>query len=158
MSKACCPGSFDPMTQGHLDIFRRAARLFDELIITVVVNPNKQGMFTTDERIALIEENVADLPGVTVEQWTGLLVDYARERDVACIVKGLRNSTDFDYELPMAGMNQHLTGVETAFLTTSPQYSYVSSSLVKEVFKLGGDVSALVPANVQAALDAKAGR
>ena len=155
MSKACCPGSFDPMTNGHLDIFRRAARIFDELVITVVVNPNKQGMFSIDERIALIEENVADLPGVTVGRWTGLLVDYAKEQGVACILKGLRNSTDFDYELPMAGMNQHLTGVETAFLTTAPQYSYVSSSLVKEVAKLGGDVAALIPPNVQTALAAK---
>ncbi|BDH56783.1 phosphopantetheine adenylyltransferase [Tsukamurella sp. PLM1] len=149
------PGSFDPMTNGHLDIFRRAAKIFDELVITVVVNPNKQGMFSIDERIALIEENVADLPGVTVDRWTGLLVEYAKEQGVACILKGLRNSTDFDYELPMAGMNMHLTGVETAFLTTAPQYSYVSSSLVKEVAKLGGDVSALLPPNVQAALSAK---
>lgn len=155
MSKACCPGSFDPMTNGHLDIFRRAAKIFDELVITVVVNPNKQGMFTIDERIALIEENVADLPGVTVDRWTGLLVDYAQQNGVACILKGLRNATDFDYELPMAGMNQHLTGVETAFLTTAPQYSYVSSSLVKEVAKLGGDVSALIPPNVQKAVAAK---
>ncbi|MBS4101709.1 pantetheine-phosphate adenylyltransferase [Tsukamurella paurometabola] len=155
MSKACCPGSFDPMTNGHLDIFRRAARIFDELVITVVVNPNKQGMFSIDERIALIEENVADLPGVTVDRWTGLLVDYAKEQGVACILKGLRNSTDFDYELPMAGMNMHLTGVETAFLTTAPEFSYVSSSLVKEVAKLGGDVSALIPPNVQTALSAK---
>lgn len=155
MSKACCPGSFDPMTNGHLDIFRRAARIFDELVITVVVNPNKQGMFSIDERIALIEENVADLPGVTVDRWTGLLVDYARDNGVACILKGLRNSTDFDYELPMAGMNMHLTGVETAFLTTAPEYSYVSSSLVKEVAKLGGDVSELIPPNVQTALAAK---
>ncbi|MET9325806.1 pantetheine-phosphate adenylyltransferase [Tsukamurella sp. NPDC003166] len=155
MSKACCPGSFDPMTNGHLDIFRRAARIFDELVITVVVNPNKQGMFSIDERIALIEENVADLPGVTVDRWTGLLVDYARDNGVACILKGLRNSTDFDYELPMAGMNMHLTGVETAFLTTAPRYSYVSSSLVKEVAKLGGDVSELIPPNVQTALAAK---
>lgn len=155
MSKACCPGSFDPMTNGHLDIFRRAARIFDELVITVVVNPNKQGMFSIDERIALIEENIADLPGVTVDRWTGLLVDYAKENDVACILKGLRNSTDFDYELPMAGMNMHLTGVETAFLTTAPAFSYVSSSLVKEVAKLGGDVSALIPPNVQTALSAK---
>ena len=158
MSKASCPGSFDPMTNGHLDIFRRAARMFDELVITVVVNPNKQGMFSIDERIALIEENVADLPGVTVDRWTGLLVDYARERGVACIIKGLRNSSDFDYELPMAGMNMHLSDMETAFLPTSPQYSYVSSSLVKEVYKLGGDVSALVPPNVQAALTAKLDR
>lgn len=155
MSKACCPGSFDPMTNGHLDIFRRAAKIFDELVITVVVNPNKQGMFSIDERIALIEENVADLPGVTVDRWTGLLVDYAQQNGVACILKGLRNATDFDYELPMAGMNQHLTGVETAFLTTAPQYSYVSSSLVKEVAKLGGDVSALIPPNVQKAVATK---
>jgi pantetheine-phosphate adenylyltransferase len=155
MSKACCPGSFDPMTNGHLDIFRRAARIFDELVITVVVNPNKQGMFSIDERIALIEENVADLPGVTVDRWTGLLVDYVKEQGVACILKGLRNSTDFDYELPMAGMNMHLTGVETAFLTTAPEFSYVSSSLVKEVAKLGGDVAALIPPNVQTALAAK---
>ncbi|TWS25288.1 pantetheine-phosphate adenylyltransferase [Tsukamurella sputi] len=155
MSKACCPGSFDPMTNGHLDIFRRAARIFDELVITVVVNPNKQGMFSIDERIALIEENVADLPGVTVDRWTGLLVDYAEQQGVACILKGLRNSTDFDYELPMAGMNMHLTGVETAFLTTAPEFSYVSSSLVKEVAKLGGDVSALIPPNVQKAVAAK---
>lgn len=155
MSKACCPGSFDPMTNGHLDIFRRAARIFDEVVITVVVNPNKQGMFSIDERIALIEENVADLPGVTVDRWTGLLVDYAKQQGVACILKGLRNSTDFDYELPMAGMNMHLTGVETAFLTTAPEFSYVSSSLVKEVAKLGGDVSALIPPNVQKAVAAK---
>ena len=100
-------------------------------------------------------ENVVDLPGVTVDRWTGLLVDYARQEGVACILKGLRNSTDFDYELPMAGMNMHLTDVETAFLTTAPQYSYVSSSLVKEVAKLGGDVSALIPPNVQTALSAK---
>lgn len=155
MSKACCPGSFDPMTNGHLDIFRRAARIFDEVVITVVVNPNKQGMFSIDERIALIEENVADLPGVTVDRWTGLLVDYAKQQGVACILKGLRNSTDFDYELPMAGMNMYLTGVETAFLTTAPEFSYVSSSLVKEVAKLGGDVSALIPPNVQKAVAAK---
>ncbi|GAA4395450.1 pantetheine-phosphate adenylyltransferase [Tsukamurella soli] len=155
MSRAVCPGSFDPMTLGHLDIFRRAARLFDELVITVVVNPNKQGMFAIDERIALIEENVADLPGVTVESWTGLLVDYARERGAQAIVKGLRNSTDFDYEQPMASMNAHLTGVETAFLCTDPRYAYVSSSLVKEVAKLGGDITALIPANVAAALQAK---
>ncbi|MDF0531204.1 pantetheine-phosphate adenylyltransferase [Tsukamurella sp. 8F] len=155
MSKAVCPGSFDPVTLGHLDVFRRAARLFDEFVVTVVVNPNKSGMFGIDERIALIEENVADLGNVTVDQWTGLLVDYARECGADAIVKGLRNSTDFDYEQPMASMNAHLTGVETVFLCTDPKYAFVSSSLVKEVRKLGGDIDELVPGNVGRALAAK---
>ncbi len=155
MSKAVCPGSFDPMTLGHLDIFRRAARLFDSLVITVVVNPNKRGMFTIDERVALIEENVADLPGVTVESWTGLLVDYARTVGAVAIVKGLRNSTDFDYEQPMASMNAHLTEVDTVFLVTDPKYAFVSSSLVKEVAKLGGDIAELIPDNVARSLATK---
>ena len=158
MSKACCPGSFDPMTNGHLDIFRRAARIFDELVITVVVNPNKQGMFSIDERIALIEENVAHLPGVTVDSWTGLLVDFTSRIGADAVIKGLRNSTDFDYEQPMAGMNAHLTGVESVFLVADPALAFVSSSLVKEVAKLGGDVTEFLPENVNRALAGKLGR
>jgi pantetheine-phosphate adenylyltransferase len=157
MSKAVCPGSFDPMTKGHLDIFARAAKIFDEVVITVVVNPNKAGMFSVDERIALIEENVRDLPGVTVDRWTGLLVDYTTEIGARAVVKGLRNSTDFDYEQPMASMNAHLTGVESVFLVADPALAFVSSSLVKEVAKLGGDVTGFLPENVNRALAAKLG-
>lgn len=155
MSKAVCPGSFDPVTKGHLDIFTRAARIFDELVITVVINPNKAGMFGVDQRIALIEENVAHLPGVSVASWSGLLVDFTTEIGADSVVKGLRNSTDFDYEQPMAGMNAHLTGVESVFLVAEPSLAFVSSSLVKEVAKLGGDVTEFLPANVNAALAAK---
>ncbi|WP_040811048.1 pantetheine-phosphate adenylyltransferase [Nocardia concava] len=145
MAGALCPGSFDPVTNGHLDVFARAAAQFDEVVVTVVVNPNKQGMFTVDERMELIREVTAYLPNVRVESWGGLLVDFAKQQGITAIVKGLRDATDYDYELRMAQMNRKLTGVDTYFIATNPQYSYVSSSLVKEVASYGGDVSDLLP-------------
>ncbi|MCZ0726624.1 pantetheine-phosphate adenylyltransferase [Mycolicibacterium iranicum] len=148
MSGAVCPGSFDPVTLGHVDIFERAAAQFDELVVAVMVNPNKTGMFTLDERIGLIEESTTHLSNVRVESGQGLIVDFVRERGLTAIVKGLRTGTDFEYELQMAQMNKHIAGVDTFFVATTPQYSFVSSSLAKEVATLGGDVSALLPAPV----------
>ena len=148
MRRAVCPGSFDPPTLGHLDIVGRAVALFDEVVVAVGVNPAKHRLFSPDERIAMLEQICGDLGNVRVEGFSGLLTDYCREQDAQAVVKGLRAGADFDYELQMAQMNFHLTGVETVFLPTSPQHSFVSSSLVKEVASLGGDVSALVPAQV----------
>ncbi|WP_405491531.1 pantetheine-phosphate adenylyltransferase [Nocardia sp. NBC_00511] len=145
MAGALCPGSFDPVTLGHLDVFARAAEQFDEVIVTVVVNPNKQGMFTVEERIDLIREVTAHLPNVRVESWRGLLVDFAKQEGVTAIVKGLRDAGDFGYELQMAQMNRKLTGVDTYFIATNPAYSFVSSSLVKEVATYGGDIADLLP-------------
>lgn len=145
MAGALCPGSFDPVTLGHLDVFARAAEQFDEVIVTVVVNPNKQGMFTVEERIDLIREVTAHLPNVRVESWRGLLVDFAKQEGVTAIVKGLRDASDFSYELQMAQMNRKLTGVDTYFIATNPAYSFVSSSLVKEVATYGGDIADLLP-------------
>ncbi|CAJ1506619.1 pantetheine-phosphate adenylyltransferase [[Mycobacterium] burgundiense] len=148
MSGAVCPGSFDPITLGHLDVFERAAVQFDEVVIAVLVNPNKKGMFTLEERIALIEESCRHLPNVRVESGRGLVVDFAKQRGLTAIVKGLRTGTDFEYELQMAQMNRHIAGIDTFFVATAPQYSFVSSSLAKEVAGLGGDVSALLPESV----------
>lgn len=155
MSGAVCPGSFDPVTLGHLDVFERAAAQFDELVIAVLVNPNKRGMFTPEERIAMIEEACAHLPNVRVEAGSGLVVDFAKERGFTAIVKGLRTGTDFEYELQMAQMNKHIAGVDTFFVATTPRYSFVSSSLAKEVATLGGDVSELLPDVVNRRLAAK---
>jgi pantetheine-phosphate adenylyltransferase len=150
--RAVCPGSFDPPTLGHLDIVERAAALFDEVVVAVGVNASKHRLFSPEERIAMLQEVCSRLGNVRVEGFTGLLTDYCRAQDAQAVVKGLRAGGDFDYELQMAQMNFHLTGVETVFLPTSPQHSFVSSSLVKEVASLGGDVSALVPASVLARL------
>ncbi|KUI19529.1 phosphopantetheine adenylyltransferase [Mycobacterium sp. GA-1285] len=155
MSGAVCPGSFDPVTLGHIDIFERAAAQFDELIVAVLINPNKKGMFTLDERIAMIEESAAHLPNLRVESGQGLVVDFARQRGMTAIVKGLRSGTDFEYELQMAQMNKHIAGVDTFFVATTPRYSFVSSSLAKEVASMGGDVSELLPAPVNSRLQAK---
>ncbi len=152
MRRAVCPGSFDPVTSGHLDIVRRAAALFDEVVVAVGVNASKNRLFAAEERIEMLREVCADLPNVTVAGFTGLIVDFCREIDAHAIVKGLRGGNDYEYELPMAQMNAHLTGVETVFLTTNASWGYVSSSLVKEVASLGGDVSALVPASVHGRL------
>jgi len=152
---ACiCPGSFDPITNGHIDVIRRAAGVFDEVVVALLVNQSKtkQGLFSLDERVELIREACADVPQVRIERFTGLLVDFARELGVGVVVKGLRAVTDFDYELQMAQMNHRLTGLETLFLPTNPEYSYLSSSLVKEVAAYGGDVSGLVPDHVLARL------
>jgi pantetheine-phosphate adenylyltransferase len=145
---ALCPGMFDPVTNGHLDIVNRAAALFDRVVVAVVENPEKEPLFRTEERVAMLEEAVAGLEGVEVSSFAGLLVDYAGERGVDVIVKGLRAVSDFDYELQMAQMNRHLSRIETYFVPTSPKWSYLSSSLVKQVARFGGDVSGMVPEHV----------
>ncbi|MCG5433718.1 pantetheine-phosphate adenylyltransferase [Mycobacterium sp. MYCO198283] len=155
MTGAVCPGSFDPVTLGHLDVVERAAAQFDEVIVAVLVNPNKRGMFGTDERLALIEECTAHLPNVRAEAGQGLVVDFVRARGHSAIVKGLRSSTDFEYELQMAQMNSHIAGVDTFFVATDPRFAFVSSSLAKEVAALGGDVSELLPEPVNRALRRK---
>ena len=142
MSGAVCPGSFDPVTLGHVDIFERVAAQFDDVVVAILVNPIKKGMFDLDERIAMINEH---LPNLTVEASEGLVVDFVRSRGLSAIVKGLRTGTDFEYELQMAQMNKHIAGVDTFFVATTPRYSFVSSSLTKEVAMLGGDVSDLLP-------------
>ena len=157
MRRAVCPGSFDPPTFGHLDIIRRAARLFDEVIVAVGTNVSKNRLFDADERIAMVQQACADLPQVSVEGFAGLVTTFCAERDAAAIVKGLRAASDFDYELQMAQMNSSLTGVETVFIPTSPERGFVSSSLVKEVAGFGGDVSAFVPAFVHDQLKARLG-
>jgi pantetheine-phosphate adenylyltransferase len=140
-----CPGTFDPVTNGHLDIIERASRLFDRLVVGVLQNPSKAPMFSVEERVSLLKEVTAGLEGVEVSTFSGLLVDYAKQQEADVIVKGLRAITDFDYELQMAQMNHRLGGVETFFVTTNPNWSYLSSSLVKEIARLGGDVEGLVP-------------
>ncbi|HEV8172276.1 MAG TPA: pantetheine-phosphate adenylyltransferase [Actinoplanes sp.] len=149
MRRAVCPGSFDPVTNGHLDIIGRSSRLFDEVIIGVLVNQHKTGLFTIEERIDMLREVTAVYGNVRVESFRGLLVDFCRAQHAAVVVKGLRAVSDFDYELQMAQMNIGLSGVETLFMPTNPLYSFLSSSLVKEVAKWGGDVSPLVPEVVQ---------
>lgn len=149
MRRCVCPGSFDPVTNGHVDVIERAAALFDEVVVAVLVNVSKrQGLFDLEERIDMLREVCADAPNVRVESFGGLLVDFARERDIPAVVKGLRAVTDFDYELQMAQMNHRLTGLETLFVATNPDYSFLSSSLVKEVASHGGDVAGLVPDGV----------
>ena len=138
MSGAVCPGSFDPVTLGHIDIFERAAAQFDEVIIAVLVNPNKSGMFNLDERIAMIDESTTHLPNLRAEAGEGLVVDFVKARGFTAIVKGLRTGTDFEYELQMAQMNKHIAGVDTFFVATTPKYSFVSSSLAKEVARSAG--------------------
>ncbi|MGI8433483.1 MAG: pantetheine-phosphate adenylyltransferase [Nocardioidaceae bacterium] len=148
MRRAVCPGSFDPLTLGHVDVVSRAARLFDEVVVAVLVNQSKQELFSADERVEMLTEAVEHLPSVTVASFSGLLVDFCREREAVAVVKGLRAFSDFDSELQMAQMNRALSGVETVFVPTSPERSYLASSLVKEVARFGGDVSRLVPSNV----------
>jgi pantetheine-phosphate adenylyltransferase len=150
--KVVCPGSFDPVTNGHLDIIGRAAALFDEVTVAVLINKNKASLFTVDERIEMLVQVTAQWPNVRIDSFYGLLVDFCRERGIPAIVKGLRAVSDFDYELQMAQMNHRLAGVETLFVPTSATYSYLSSSLVKEVATHGGDVASLVPDLVAARL------
>ena len=145
MRRCVCPGSFDPVTNGHLDVIERASRLYDQVTVGVLVNASKSGLFEVEERIAMLREVTAELGNVTVDSFQGLLVDYCRERDIPVVVKGLRAVSDFDYELQMSQMNNRLTGLETLFVATNPEYSFLSSSLVKEVASWGGDVSGLVP-------------
>ncbi|MDO5302651.1 MAG: pantetheine-phosphate adenylyltransferase [Clostridia bacterium] len=146
-NKALYSGSFDPMTNGHLDIIERASKMFDELIVGVIVNPNKNALFTKEERVAMIEEVTAHLPNVKVDCFQGLLADYVNENGFDAVVRGLRATTDFEYEIQMAQMNARLfnDGIESVFLMTSPRYSFISSSMIKEVVSLGGCVKGLVP-------------
>jgi pantetheine-phosphate adenylyltransferase len=146
--RAVCPGSFDPVTNGHVDVITRAAALYDELVVAVLVNPGKAGLFPVGERMELLREAVAGLPNVTIDSFQGLLVDYCRGHDIPVIVKGLRAVSDFEYELQMAQMNRELAGVETLFVPTAPQVGHLSSSLVKQIAQFGGDVSSLVPKGV----------
>ena len=145
MRRAVCPGSFDPVTLGHLDIVERASKIYDEVTVAVLVNKKKSSLFTVEERMALLSEVTAVYGNVKVDSFHGLLVDYCRERGIPVIVKGLRAISDFDYELQMAQMNSSLVDVETVFIPTSPEYSFLASSLVKEVATFGGDVSGLLP-------------
>ena len=145
MKRAVCPGSFDPVTNGHLDIVGRASKLFDELIVAVLVNESKRSLFSTDERLDMLGEVTKPYDNVRVESFRGLTVDFCRGRNAMVVVKGLRAVSDFDYELQMAQMNFGLAGVETLFMPTSPQNSFLSSSLIKDVATWGGDVTAHVP-------------
>ena len=145
MRRAVCPGSFDPVTLGHMDIVSRASALYDEVTVAVLVNKKKSSLYTVDERMALLTAVTRVYGNVVVDSFHGLLVDYCRTKEIPVIVKGLRAISDFDYELQMAQMNLTLANVETMFMTTNPQYSFLSSSLVKEVATYGGDVAHLVP-------------
>jgi pantetheine-phosphate adenylyltransferase len=152
---ALCPGTFDPVTNGHIDIIQRASRCFERVVVAVLENPAKDPLFSTEERVAMLKEGVSQMENVEVGSFSGLLVDYASARDIRIIVKGLRAVTDFDFELQMAQMNHRMTGAETFFVPTSPQWSYLSSSLIKEVIRFGGDISGLVPAFVRDRLEEK---
>ena len=153
MTRVVCPGSFDPLTNGHLDIIERASFLFDEVVVLVLVNESKKGLFNIDQRLELIAGATAEMENVSLDSYAGLLVDYCAQNNVQAIAKGLRAVSDFDYELQMAQMNGNLTGIDTVFIPTSPEYTFIASSLVKEVAKHGGDVNGLVPRNVLSALD-----
>ena len=155
MRRVVCPGSFDPITNGHLDIIARACTLFDEVVIAVLVNQTKSSLFTVDERIAMIKEVTTRYSNIKVDSWSGLLVDYCRANKIPTIVKGLRAVSDFDYELQMAQVNLQGSGVETMFMATSPAHSFLSSSLVKELAHYDGDVSTMVPPSINEALKAR---
>lgn len=158
LRRAVCPGSFDPITNGHLDIIARASKLYDVVHVAVMINQSKQGLFSIEERIELIREVTADFGNIEVESFHGLLVDFCKQRDIPAIVKGLRAVSDFDYELQMAQMNNGLSGVETLFVPTNPTYSFLSSSLVKEVAAWGGDVAHLLPSVVHEAVVERIGK
>jgi pantetheine-phosphate adenylyltransferase len=145
MRRAVCPGSFDPITNGHLDVIERASHLFDEIVVAVGVNVSKNRLFEPDERVEMIQEATAHLPNVRVDVFRGLLVTFCVANEISAIVKGLRAVSDFDYELQMGQMNHSLADVDTLFMPADPHYSFLSSSLVKEVATYGGDVSGLVP-------------
>ena len=148
MRRVVCPGSFDPVTNGHIDIIGRAARLYDEVVVAVLINISKRAMFTTDERVEMLREVTAGFQNVRVTRFHGLIVDFCRENDISAIVKGLRAVSDFEYEQMMSQMNYRLAGIETLFMTTNPLYAFLRSSLVKEIARYGGDVAGLVPALV----------
>ncbi|TRZ73916.1 MAG: pantetheine-phosphate adenylyltransferase [Streptomycetaceae bacterium] len=152
MKRAVCPGSFDPITFGHLDIIKRASAQFDHVVVAVLENRTKSSLFTVAERIEMIGQTTANLTNVSVDSWSGLLAEYCKTNSITSIVKGLRAVTDFDYELQMAQLNLQASGVETMLMATAPAHSFLSSSLVKELAHYGGDVSSMVPPNVDTAL------
>jgi len=157
-SAALYPGTFDPITNGHLDVIRRGAGLFDELVVGVGENPDKASMLNRDERAEIIREIVAAMPNVRVETFTGLTVDFARRLGAAAILRGIRSSTDLQFEFQMALTNRAAAGVETVFIMPSPEYAFTSSSLIRQIARMGGDVSALVPLTVLPHIRAKCGR
>jgi pantetheine-phosphate adenylyltransferase len=143
--RVVCPGSFDPVTNGHLDIISRAAAMYDEVVVAVLINVTKKSLFTVDERVELLSEVTAQYGNVTIDRFHGLLVDFCATNGITAVVKGLRAVSDFEYEMQMAQMNYRMAKVETLFMTTNPQFSFLSSSLIKEIARYGGDVSGLVP-------------
>jgi pantetheine-phosphate adenylyltransferase len=153
MARALCPGSFDPPTNGHINVIERAARLFDHVVVGILANPGKEPLFSVEEREEMLAEAIAHIDNVEIETFSGLLVDFATERDLSVIVKGLRAVSDFEYELQMAQMNSALSpGLDTIFVTTMPSWAFLSSSLVKQVARYGGSVDGLVPPGVSKAL------
>lgn len=153
MRLALCPGTFDPITNGHLDIVERAARIFDRVYVTVFPNPDKAGLFSLDERVTLAREAVGALPNVVVESYDGLVTEYVRERGISVVIRGLRAISDFEYEFQMAQMNMRLNPrLETFFMMTRSEHAYLSSSIVKTVARYGGNISGLVPPHVEASL------
>ena len=155
MRRVVCPGSFDPVTNGHLDIISRASRLYNEVVVAVLINITKKSLFTVEERMEMLGEVTAEYGNVRVDRFHGLLVDFCETNGISAVVKGLRAVSDFDYEMQMAQMNYSMAKVETMFMTTNPLYSFLSSSLIREVAKYGGDVSGLVPEQVIGKLRAR---
>jgi pantetheine-phosphate adenylyltransferase len=153
--RAVCPGSFDPVTNGHLDVFARAAKQFDEVTVAVFINSSKVSLFSVEERMELLREATAHIPNITISSFTGLVVEFCKKHNIPVIVRGLRAVTDFEYELQLSQANYELADVETMFVSTNPAVGYVSSSLVKEIARYGGDVSSMVPAPVAQALAAR---
>ncbi|MGA0077931.1 MAG: pantetheine-phosphate adenylyltransferase [Candidatus Nanopelagicales bacterium] len=158
MQKLVCPGSFDPVTNGHIDVFERAAALADEVVVAVLVNSSKKGLFAIEERVAMLYEVTSKYKNIKIETFNGLLVDFCKSINAQAIVKGLRAVSDFDYELQMSQMNYQAGGIDTLFIATNPVHSFLSSSLVKEFASLGGNVSQWVPPAVETALQKKFGR
>ena len=155
MQRVVCPGSFDPVTNGHLDIVSRAASLHDEVVVAVLINITKKSLFTVDERVDMLREVTKGYGNVRVDRFHGLLVDFCAANGITAVVKGLRAVSDFEYEMQMAQMNYRLAKIETLFMTTNPLYSFLSSSLIKDVARYGGDVSGLVPDQVLGRLRAR---
>ena len=153
--RVACPGSFDPVTNGHIDIISRAALLHDEVVVVVGANQSKHGLFTVEERVEMLRDVTAPMKNVDVGTFRGLLVQYCKDNDISAIVKGLRAVSDFEYEMEMAQMNYRLAEIETLFLTANPLYSFLRSSLVREIAVYGGNVASLVPPTVQAQLRTK---
>jgi pantetheine-phosphate adenylyltransferase len=143
--RVVCPGSFDPVTNGHLDIIARAAGVYDEVVVAVLINVTKHSLFTVDERVEMLQQVTGQYANVTIDRFHGLLVDFCAANGISAVVKGLRAVSDFEYEMQMAQMNYRMAKVETMFMTANPDYSFLSSSLVKEIARYGGDVSGLVP-------------